>query len=166
MEETSRYFIHIIANILEDIVLETEKSINSDRLKCSCSIFNASKLPNISIEQYLYRLMSLSKCEEGSIINALILIDNLCDKNDIFLTRMNYHRILLISVVISVKYTEDIFYSNLFYSKIGGIKLQELNDLEIQFLKLINFRIYTDESDFIKYSNSIKKQINELISIS
>ena len=110
--------------------------------------------------------MYLSKCEEGSIINALILIDNLCDRNDIYLTKMNYHRILLISVVISIKYNEDVFYSNLFYSKIGGIKLQELNELEIEFLKLINFRVYTVETVFIKYSNSIKKQINELIALS
>lgn len=162
MTEDSLYFTHIISNILEEIVVDTEKFALLDRESRQNIQFNAKSMPKISIEQYLHRIMSLSKCEEGSIIHALILIDNLCENNDIFITRMNYHRILLISILISIKYLEDIFFSNQFYAKIGGIKLEEINELEIEFLKLIKFRVYAHEDAYIKYKSLINRQIQEL----
>jgi hypothetical protein len=156
------FFCTVVSKILEEIVEETEKSLEQECKRNTNTTFNAKKSPIIKIEDYLKRILLLSKCEENTIIHSLILIDELCEKNDLYLTKMNYHRILLTSIVISIKYLEDVFFSNQFYGKIGGIKLEEINDLEIEFLKLISFNVYTKEENFTKYKESIFKQTEEL----
>lgn len=155
-------FTHVIASILEDILSDTESSVSRDssfQLDC---VFNAKKPPSIKLEKYVSRIMSLSKCEENTIIHALVLIDSLCEKNNIFLTKVNIHRILITSVVIAIKYLEDIYFSNNYYSKVGGISLKDLNQYEVEFLKMLDFNVYVKPEVYENYMNSIVKQMNEL----
>lgn len=58
------------------------------------------------------------------------------------------------SFLISIKYNEDIYYSNEFYSKVGGIPLTELDRLEYEFLILTNFNIYVSPELYSKYYES------------
>lgn len=51
----------------------------------------------------------------------------------------------------AIKYNEDDFYSNQYYSKVGGVTLQEINALEDEFLKMINFSLWIDKQEFDKY---------------
>ena len=41
--------------------------------------------------------------------------------------------------MIAEKFYNDIYYDNLYFSKIGGISLREINKLEKEFLFLINY---------------------------
>jgi hypothetical protein len=61
------------------------------------------------------------------------------------------NRIIFSSVIVAVKYNEDEFYSNSFYSKVGGVSLQETNALEFEFIKLINYQLFVNKEQFDKY---------------
>jgi hypothetical protein len=57
-------------------------------------------------------------------VYALVLLDRLQEYHPGFYIRQNnLHRLLLVSNVVAAKYLEDLYYSNSFYAKIGGISL-------------------------------------------
>lgn len=58
------------------------------------------------------------------------------------------------SFLISVKYNEDIYFSNEFYAKVGGIPLAELDKLEYEFLVLTNFNTFVGPDLYSKYYES------------
>lgn len=160
--KVSPSFTHVVANILEDILSETESSkFDVADFQSDC-VFNAKKVPLIKLEKYVTRIMTLTKCEENTMIHALILIDNLCEKNNIFLTKVNTHRILITAVVIAIKYLEDIYFSNAYYCKVGGISLSDLNNYELEFLQYLGFNAYVNLDTYEKYTSSIYKQVEEL----
>jgi hypothetical protein len=59
-------------------------------------------------------------------------------------------------MIVAIKYNEDDCYSNNYYSKVGGIALQELNYLESEFLKFIRFDLFVDYHIFYKYKGYLK----------
>ncbi|KAF1815674.1 cyclin-domain-containing protein [Eremomyces bilateralis CBS 781.70] len=53
----------------------------------------------------------------------------------------NIHRLIIAGVTCASKFFSDVFYTNSRYAKVGGLPLQELNHLELQFLLLNDFRL-------------------------
>ena len=144
------------------MILEENKNLknyNDIIHKQSKMIFSANSIPKISIYDYLIRIQTYSYIEKNTLIIALIYIDRICDLGHITLTYYNIHRILFTSVVIAIKYNEDCFYDNKYYSEIAGVKLNELNNLENTFVQKCNFMFYISDDIFEKYSrylNSFK----------
>ena len=124
-------------------------------LKQSHMIFSAKKAPNISIEDYLIRIQKYTNLERNTLITSLIFIDRLCKISNLTLTYYNIHRILFTSVLISIKYNEDNFFDNKYYSEIAGVKAKELNLLEYNFTKMINFRFFVSDEIFEKYKQHL-----------
>ena len=117
----------------------------------SSSVFSANFIPNISIYDYLERIKTYSKAEKSTLIICLIYIDRLCNKAKITLTYYNIHRILFSAVLMSIKYNEDCYYDNKYYSQIAGVKLKELKILEYNFIKLLNCELYVSRELYDKY---------------
>ena len=67
------------------------------------------------------------------------------------MTYYNIHRILFSAVLTSIKYNEDCYYENKYYSQIAGVKLKELNILEYNFIKLLDFELYISREIYDKY---------------
>ena len=117
----------------------------------SSSVFSANFIPNISIYDYLERIKTYSKAEKSTLIISLIYIDRICNKAKITLTYYNIHRILFSAVLLSIKYNEDCYYDNKYYSQIAGVKLKELKILEYNFIKLLNCELYVNRELYDKY---------------
>ena len=49
----------------------------------------------------------------------------------------------------------DVCYSNVYYSKVGGVKVHEMNILECRFLELIGWRMYVSPQEYERYMNSV-----------
>ena len=128
--------------------LENYKEIIKNQ---STSVFSANFIPNISIYDYLERIKTYSKAEKSTFILSLIYIDRLCNKAKVTLTYYNIHRILFSAVLISIKYNEDCYYDNKYYSEIAGVKLKELNSLEYNFIRMLNCELYVSRKLFNKY---------------
>jgi hypothetical protein len=59
------------------------------------------------------------------------------------------------------KYNEDKYYSNLYYSKIGGLKLHKLNKLESEFLLGMAFKLFIDDKVYKQYETNLLCSLNE-----
>ena len=127
-------------------------------------VFSRGLIPRIFLIDYLIRIQEYSGIENSTIIIALIYIDRICVRKRITLTKFNIHRLLITSILISIKFNEDIIYDNLYYSKIYGIALAQLNIFENEFLKMIGFDLFVSEEVYKKYYSHLnidKNPIND-----
>jgi len=119
--------------------------------------FNRYKTPSIEIGSYLKRIVKYSYLEESTLIISLIYLDRYCEVTKLILSNENIYWLLLISILQALKYNEDENFSDAQYAKIGGVSLEELKELEVEFLLGIQFTLFIDEDDFRSYDVYLSK---------
>eukprot|EP00826_Nyctotherus_ovalis_P041595 TRINITY_DN4219_c0_g1_i1.p1 TRINITY_DN4219_c0_g1~~TRINITY_DN4219_c0_g1_i1.p1 ORF type:complete len:188 (+),score=44.70 TRINITY_DN4219_c0_g1_i1:77-640(+) len=118
--------------------------------------FEATRVPSISIYNYLARLHSYTECSDSCYILAFIYIDRVLQKNPSFsLNSKNVHRLILASMVAAIKYLDDTYLTNALYAFLGGISGAELNRLEAALLSLLRFDLYVSPQTFYQYAQEI-----------
>ena len=135
-------------------ILDKNKNVKNYKdilKKQSMMYFSANTIPNITIKDYLMRIQNYSELEKSTLILSLILIDRMCRKSEILLTHYNIHRILFSSLLVSIKYNEDSYFDNNFYSQTAGVKPNELKLLEYTFLEYNDFNIYVKDDEYKQY---------------
>ena len=135
-------------------ILDKNKNVKNYKdilKKQSMMYFSANTIPNITIKDYLMRIQNYSEVEKSTLILSLILIDRMCRKSGVLLTHYNIHRILFSSLLVSIKYNEDSYFDNNFYSQIAGVKPNELKLLEYTFLEYNDFNIYVKDDEYKQY---------------
>ena len=152
-ELTTINTIELISDLFINICEEnkTKKSKRNILLKS----FTNKNIPSISIKDYILRLYKHSKVNESTIILILIYIDRICNMNHFILTYYNIHKLILSTFILAIKYNEENYYSMTYYSKIGGITLSELNNLESECLILIGYNLFVKTNLFEKYYNGL-----------
>lgn len=138
-----------VSQILESMIENSPQELNYERL----TVFDSYDIPNISIQDYLLRIMQYSRATSRNIVMALSFIDQLSNDDEwpVTLTRHNVHRLLFISIMIASKFYEDFYIDNYSWSRIAGVPLDEVNKLERKFLAYINFGINTKIEHFLNY---------------
>lgn len=82
--------------------------------------------------------------------------DNQKKNSQIFvMDSYNIHRLIIAGVTVATKFFSDFFYSNARYAKVGGITLQELNHLELQFLILCDFKLLISVNELQRYADLV-----------
>jgi len=161
VEFKNENLINSISQVLETIIEDNKLLFNYSEIikKQSKDVFSSRIIPKISIKDYLKRISTYTNIEKNTLIVSLIYIDRLCRVSKLTLTCYNIHRILFASILISIKYNEDNFYDNKYYSEIAGISLKELNSLENNFLNLIHFLLYVKDETFKNYESYLDNSL-------
>lgn len=73
----------------------------------------------------------------------------------------NIHRLIIAGTTVSTKFFSDFFYSNSRYARVGGISLQELNYLELQFLVLCDFELLISVNELQRYADLLYRFWNK-----
>jgi len=55
-----------------------------------------------------------------------------------------------------MKFNEDDIYSDAYYARVVGVPLETLAEIEIEFYKLIDFRLYIKENDYQVYKKFLE----------
>ena len=158
----SNSIVVAIGNTLLELIKENSAKPNfKERVKAqSKQIFTSRSLPKITLTDYIHRILKYTKIEVTTLTLALIYIDRLCKKNKMIVTEYNSHRLLFGASLIAIKYNEDKFYSNVYYAKIGGLDITQLNTLELEFAMGINFDLFVDNKTFEKYESILLRNSN------
>ena len=145
--------INIIGDTIENLIKYKQK-INKLEYNYQNKIsFNLKEIPNITITNYLKRLIKYSNPELSTLILGVIYFDRICNNGKINLCYSNVYKLILISLVLAIKYNEEYFESNEFYGKVGGLKIKSINKLEIYTLKVLKFNLYVKEEIYETYVN-------------
>ncbi len=118
----------------------------------SCRTFTGTSVPAMDLDDYCNRLLKYFRCSPVVFVCAAVYIDRFVNNSDTTIHRLTVHRLLVIALSIAVKVHEDSHYSNAYYSHVGGLDVNEFNDLEAQMLEAIDFFLFIDPGDLEQYS--------------
>jgi hypothetical protein len=109
--------------------------------------FHSQVTPTVSIRAYFYRIIHYAHPSTEALINVGVQIERLYnhamkigDMDAVCLVTM--HRLLGIALMVQAKFDDDFIYSNAFMSRVLGMQLAEVNQLEIDFVHLVEFNLW------------------------
>lgn len=111
--------------------------------------FSLETMPVISIDKFYDRILRYTGCSSEALIMSCILIDRLhayCPKLPVY--SLTIHKLILTATLIAAKLVDDEHRNNERYAKIGGIEIQEMNNLELKFLSSTNFDLLCGHSKY------------------
>lgn len=114
-------------------------------------VFTYINRPKIDIHDYVRRVYKHIVQDPEILSFALYYMATYTHYAKTQICQFNVHRIFLVACVISHKFWDDESYGNYDLAKIGGVTNNELNKMEIIFLKSIQWRLY----EIPKVTNSI-----------
>ena len=167
--DLTNQIITSISSNLEDLIIDNLNDIY--KLYVKSDIFFLNHIPQISIEDYIKRILKYTQMNISSLILAIIYIDKMCEKNSYILCFNNIHRLILSSCLLSIKFNEDITFHNDLYARISGESVENVNKLEYELYVLLNFSLFVDYNYYEKYFeyfsqyskyNSLENNINKL----
>jgi len=123
--------------------------------------FHAVKPPDISISHYLERIRRYFGCSNECFVLSLVYIDRIVKLHEDFsISILNIHRLLVTSVMLAAKFFDDVYYSNAFYARVGGVRTREINILEAHFLSLLDFHLFVTPQEYDQYRNNVLTAIS------
>ena len=115
--------------------------------------------PSISVSDYLNRIVTYTSLERSPLLSMLLYIDNLYASYSAFtISSLTVHRFLISAATVASKGLCDSFCTNIHYAKVGGISLAELNILESEFLRRLQWRILPRYETLQQYYTSMIAQ--------
>eukprot|EP00211_Chloroparvula_japonica_P014379 CAMPEP_0119139104 /NCGR_PEP_ID=MMETSP1310-20130426/26886_1 /TAXON_ID=464262 /ORGANISM="Genus nov. species nov., Strain RCC2339" /LENGTH=239 /DNA_ID=CAMNT_0007130363 /DNA_START=104 /DNA_END=823 /DNA_ORIENTATION=- len=140
--------IHLLSTVLNRLIevneMNPDANAKTTRFHCVCT-------PDISLKKYLKRISRYTDCNVETVVCAVIYVLRVSRRADITVTCLNIHRLLITSVVVAMKYVEDECFTNRYMAKVGGVSLSELNRLETQFLKNLEFSLDITPENFEQF---------------
>jgi|Transcript_67931 hypothetical protein len=142
-------FVPALANVLSHMASLSGRPQRATR-------FHAIRPPQLSICDYLSRISTYFQCSHECFVLGLVYIDRIVKLHPEFtICHLNIHRLLVTSIMLSAKFFDDVYYSNSYYAKVGGVRTQELNALEAQFLVLIQWKLHVLPQEYDQYRNHV-----------
>ena len=117
------------------------------------TIFYSRKIPKVGILGLFERILKYSKLDKATFINIFIYIDRVA--NSIRIMENNIYKIIIGAFICALKFCNDEIYTNSVYAKICGISLKEINNIEVSFLNLIDFKLNISMEEYKKYENHL-----------
>ncbi|KIM42818.1 hypothetical protein M413DRAFT_444471 [Hebeloma cylindrosporum] len=123
--------------------------------------FHARNIPTISLEAYLLRILKYCPTTNHVFLSLLVYFDRMSKLSGdavgrtFIIDSYNIHRLVIAGVTVASKFFSDVFYTNSRYAKVGGLPLPELNQLELQFLLLNDFRLVISTTEMQHYAEQL-----------
>lgn len=138
-------FAIALADVLESATVPAATAALTD----SDSPFDATRLPSVSIGDYMTRLERYCCCTDECFIVSLVYLERVLEYNPGYaITNLNVHRLLLAASILSAKFQDDDYYSNAYYSKVGGVSTEEMLLLEASLLELLHWRAHVSVEEY------------------
>ncbi|KAK2640455.1 hypothetical protein Ddye_028250 [Dipteronia dyeriana] len=140
--------LSLLSSILERSIQKNEKASRKQEV---VTIFHGSRAPSMSLREYIERIFKYSTCSPSCLVLAYVYINRYLQRIDASLTILVAHRLLITSIMVAAKYTDDDCYNNAYFAKVGGVSTAELNRLEMKFLFTLDFKLHVTTEAFRKY---------------
>ncbi|KIM91958.1 hypothetical protein PILCRDRAFT_28289, partial [Piloderma croceum F 1598] len=129
----------LIGDMLERLMTHNDRIPLSPE---SLTRFHSRSAPNITVLDYLKRIVRFTNVEKSCLLLTLHYIDQICTRMPLFtLSSLTCHRFIISAIAVASKGLCDTFCTNNLYAKVGGITVTELNMLEREFLQAIDWRL-------------------------
>lgn len=156
----------------------TSASRQAFATQTSSLTFHARNIPTITLEAYLFRILKYCPTTNEVFLSLLVYFDRMsklafdATGKGFAIDSFNVHRLVIAGVTVASKFFSDVFYTNsryakvgfsIFewtssaeYTKVGGLPQSELNQLELQFLLLNDFRLSIATEEMQRYAEQLQ----------
>ncbi|XP_054781262.1 cyclin-U2-1 [Prosopis cineraria] len=159
--------INVLASLIERSMARTQRIIKncswalSRASSCTTDIFDCREIPDMTIQSYLERIFRYTRAGPSVYVVAYVYIDRFCHNNPGFrINARNVHRLLITTIMVASKYVEDMNYRNSYFARVGGLTTIELNNLELEFLFLMGFKLHVNVSVFESYCCHLEREVS------
>jgi hypothetical protein len=149
--------LSLLATYLCRAVQKNEKLLDSKKIKESTTIFHGQRIPDLSIQLYAERIFKYAEFSPSCFVLALVYMERYLQQPHVYMTPFSVHRLLITSVLVAAKFTDDAFFNNAFYARVGGISTIEMNRLELDLLFNLDFRLKVNLETFGSYCLQLEK---------
>jgi hypothetical protein len=118
-------------------------------------LFEINDSNKLDFKSYLMRLSKYLKCSDSCFILACIYIDKLKFLNKIIINDTIIHKLYFICVYLSIKWIDDIYYTDGYYSEISGLSIRYLSSTIYRVMVELDFNLYIDKNEYEKYNKII-----------
>ncbi|THH27725.1 hypothetical protein EUX98_g6469 [Antrodiella citrinella] len=143
-------------------IWHTLTSASREALSSTSSLtFHARNIPSITLEAYLIRILKYCPASNEVFLSLLVYFDRMsklakeANGRLFVIDSYNIHRLVIAGVTVASKFFSDVFYTNSRYAKVGGLPQGELNQLELQFLLLNDFRLMIAAEEMQSYAEQL-----------
>lgn len=56
---------------------------------------------------------------------------------------------MFLALLTAIKYQEDDIHTNSYYARVGGVKADDLFSMELEFMELIDYKLFVEDKVFI-----------------
>ncbi|KKK26772.1 hypothetical protein ARAM_000387 [Aspergillus rambellii] len=149
----TRDLVVLISSMLMELIRFNDKiPLHQGRL----TRFHSRTPPRISVQDYLQRLTTHATLSPPILLSMVYYIDRLCALYPAFtVSSLTIHRFLITSATVASKGLSDSFWTNKTYSRVGGISMNELALLELEFLFRVEWRIVPQPEVLDDYYQSL-----------
>lgn len=106
--------INLLSSLLQRVAESNDlnRPLNTQKL----SVFNGLIRPNISVQSYLERIFRYANCSPSCYVVAYVYLDRFMKKQPYLpINSFNVHRLLVTSVLTSIKFMDDMWVLFFFY---------------------------------------------------
>ncbi|EIE92509.1 hypothetical protein G6F46_011798 [Rhizopus delemar] len=102
-----------------------------------------------TFKKFCYQILSATQLKDSVVYLCLKYIANLLQANPtIEGAEGSEYRLFVVGLVLASKFLEDNTYTNKSWSEVSGMKIEELNMMEAEFLEAIDFNLCVGAQDF------------------
>ena len=148
--------IDSLSSLIEDII--KRNMIKKKLSKKSVFFCENSKIPEISIHNYIYFIYTYLNLEFSSILLTLISINRFLELTKDHLSKNNFYKLFITSCLLNSKINEEPLNDYDLYAKAGRIDKNELILLENEYFKLIDYKLFVNEDIYKRYYDFIKER--------
>ncbi|KAJ1770814.1 hypothetical protein EV179_001760 [Coemansia sp. RSA 487] len=146
VENTARYvcaYLDDVTGFSHALDLQTREPGLHER-HTSLTLFHARSVPTINLEAYTLRILKYCPFQNEVLLGLIVYLQQMVDRCaqrrvPFTVDAYSIHRLIVTGVTIGSKWFSDVFFTNSRYAKVGGLSVAELNNLELQFLSIIDF---------------------------
>ncbi|ERN00747.1 hypothetical protein AMTRI_Chr13g116510 [Amborella trichopoda] len=154
--------ISVLASLLERAMARTQRiqvSSNSS-LIAGFRSFDSQHGLEITVQSFLERIFRHTRLSSSVFVVAYAYIDRLCQFHPGFrISCRNVHRLLITTVMVASKFVEDMNYKNSYFARVGGLRIREMNALEVDFLFLMKFKLQVSIKVFESYCSHLEREV-------
>eukprot|EP01061_Rhynchopus_euleeides_P036169 TRINITY_DN609_c1_g1_i3.p1 TRINITY_DN609_c1_g1~~TRINITY_DN609_c1_g1_i3.p1 ORF type:complete len:190 (+),score=58.39 TRINITY_DN609_c1_g1_i3:85-570(+) len=112
-----------------------------------------------SIPLDVYIVKCATECGGSTEVFVLvtIYIDRVCRSASVALCKESMHRLFLVALLVASKHHNDRPLSNAVFAKIGGVTLRQINTMEEQFLRDVQWDLHVQPSLYAQYRRSLQQ---------
>ena len=155
--EISPAFLRLLASVVEKM-LPRQVDVTLINRQDPLSAFYAVSLHSFDMEFYFSRLDQYLPSSHNTWWMALVILERLEKSHSLLvMNAYNVHRLLLISLMLAIKFHEDLDIPNSVFSKVGGIPCDELNYLERVALKQLGWSCFVSTEEMVAMQRKVVK---------